>query len=621
MTVEPMIKPTDESHSQHTGKRIGQAVIKSCSDSDKALQLTQYWTPQTPFWKPLKKKSNASVGMACVVENKLYQGLRFEGDVMLLTPGNWQHVLKYGKPDFLLMESIWNTATGHWYMGQTHNKQARQELLKIIALARKYSIPTVFWLTRSHNYHDHYKDFALHFDHVFCADCQEVELMKTEGIEAELLLPCIQPAIHNPFRHFENCDDHDLGILYDGWADLDRMTDDLNVLKAIKPYGLKIIESRYKILRRRKELLPDYLDCLLGCVTEQGRILALKYAKAYVTLKQTLSTSTTQQWMTLEAVASRLPAVHLGELRDDDVRKDLVIECRQEIEFMAEFVRFQKDDIYRERVAHLGWRKVFQTHTFAHRVQKICRKIGVDHDWEEYPKASLITPTIRRKRLPDCITTFEKQTYPNKELVLVYNGSEPPSYEETGIDPAKRDVKITHVPGDMFAGACLNQGHMLAEGEYFFRVDDDDYYGPNYVLDMVLLARSIDADLFGKPPVAILFQGDPLVYVRGGSPPLIIVNGELFAKGKVWMGGNSFSGSRTFFEKKKYSELSYGAADSSLIFNLMTEDDNQYTLAFMDHLNLVIERRKDQNSHTWKIDNKQIKKKLVKTATLKDFFV
>ena len=94
--------------------------------------------------------------------------------------------------------------------------------------------------------------------------------------------------------------------------------------------------------------------------------------------------------------------------------------------------------------------------------------------------------------------TYEQQTYPNKELVLVFNGPEAPSYKELGLNRIRNDVKIANVPGEMFAGACLNHGISIAEGEYCLRIDDDDYYGANYILDMILQAKSIDCDLFGN---------------------------------------------------------------------------------------------------------------------------
>jgi hypothetical protein len=290
-----------------------------------------------------------------------------------------------------------------------------------------------------------------------------------------------------------------LNILFDGWADLDRMTEELSVLEEIKPYGLSIIESRYKIFRRRIDVLPDYKDYILGCVSEQSRILALKYAKSYVTFGQTISTDTTQQWMSLEATASRLPVVHHGNICEKDVREGVVIERPEQEAFLGELARFQEDGLYQEKSAHLGWRKTYQSHTFAHRMRTICKTIGIEHDWIEYPKASLITPTYRRDMLPRCLQTFERQTYPNKELILVFNGNEVPSHGELGLENPRSDVKLANVPNDLFTGACMNVAHLMASGEFIFKLDDDDHYGNNYLADCMLYLKVLEIDLFGKP--------------------------------------------------------------------------------------------------------------------------
>jgi glycosyltransferase involved in cell wall biosynthesis len=257
-------------------------------------------------------------------------------------------------------------------------------------------------------------------------------------------------------------------------------------------------------------------------------------------------------------------------------------------------------------MGHLAWRKTFHEHTFAHRIQQICRTIGIEHDWMEYPKASLITPTFRRDLLPRCMQTYEQQTYPNKELVLVFNGPDKPSYEELGQQQLRSDVKIVNVPGEMFAGACLNQGHILAQGEYCFRVDDDDYYGDNYILDMILQTRSIEADIFGKPPAPIYFGDDQKVYVRNTTPPLAIVSKNLLESGRQWVGGNSIAGKKNFFVNNKYEDSAFGGADTNLLFKIMGKDNITYCL--MDQFNLVAQRRNDKKTHTWKIEDEKIKK-------------
>jgi glycosyltransferase involved in cell wall biosynthesis len=368
------------------------------------------------------------------------------------------------------------------------------------------------------------------------------------------------------------------------------------------------------------DVLPQYRECIMGCVTLMGRILALKYAKSYITCEKTLSSLTSQQWMTLEAAACRLPVIHHGTLAKDDLRINAAIECPEKIDFIVEFIRFREDDLYRERAGHIGWRHVNLHHTFSHRLQTICKVLSIDHDWEEYPKASLITPTYRRDMLPSCLETFEQQTYPNKELILVFNGKDMFSSNELEMKKKGNDIKSTTVPGEMFAGACLNYGNLQATGKYCFRVDDDDLYGENYILDMILHAKSIDADLFGKTPAPLLFENDPVVYRRKVIPPMCVINKELLSNGNLWIGGNTIAGSKKFFQTCHYDDYNYGSADSAFLYNLSLQAGK--TIAILDGFNIVAKRKADIKNHTWHIEKDELIKELPKsTFRIEDFFI
>lgn len=577
------------------------------------------WIPPVPDWVPTKKTRNSSLRFATIVEDRLFASLEFEGEQLVLTPGNWKQVLQYAKPDLLLVESIWIGCTGHWHMGQHHASPAHAELVEIVEEARRLSIPAVFWITKGVEYHEHYREYARHFDAVFCVDEREVERLIAEGIEACFLPPCVQPALFNPFRFYDHHGDIGLNVLFDGWAALDRETENLAVLEKLKPFGLGIIESRYQLFRNRLSVLPQYRDHILGCVDQATKQAVLKYAKSYVTVDSPMSSAITQQWMSLEAAACRVPVVHLGRLADNDLRRDFVIECLQEQDFLIEFVRYHEDELYHERVAHLSWRTVNRKHTFSHRLHAICAKVGVVHDWVEYPKASLVTPTYRKEYLPNCLETFDRQSYENKELVLVFNGNELVDHRDMGLGKAREDVIFSHVPRDLFAGASLNMGHVLARGKYCFRIDDDDFYGENYILDMILQARSIDAGLFGKSSAPLFFEGEKGVYVRNETLSFVIAPQEALQTRELWFGGNSISGSAEFFARNNYSDTSYGAADTELVLNLPPGQD--FVFAFMDRFNIAAERRQDVSSHTWKYDKDKLKEKCHKLKSLDELTV
>ncbi|WP_018947726.1 glycosyltransferase [Thioalkalivibrio sp. AKL17] len=570
--------------------------------SDAAMEQVPYWNPGIPPWEPVKEP-NSSLRIAAIVSDRLYEGLRFEGEVFLLTPDNARHTLDYGAPDLLIVESTWETATGHWYLAQPAPGAEADALRELVAHARSRGIPTVYWFTEDHVYHEHYREFATHFDHVFCADPEETQCLRAEGIQAEDLPPCVQPALYNPFRKHEEYDAMDLGVLFDGWGDLDRNPDHYAVLEEVREeHRLSILESRYLLTNNRLKAEEKHQGCILGCATRESRILALKYAKATISFEKTLSTPTTQRWEALQATASYCPAIHFGTFPEGDIRHGLVQCFGEDLDALVELIRMEEDDLYRQRIAHRAWRATLQNHTFSHRIRQICQTLGIAHDWDEYPKASVITPTCRPDMVPQAIETYRTQSYPNRELILVYNGVQPEELPEECEAP---DIRVAHVPGDRFAGAALNLGAQLASGACCFRMDDDDIYGENYLLDMMLWLRCADATVWGKGPAPLKFEEAPEVYVRPGSrQPFQIVSPEVLHAGQFWLCGNSIAYRRTHPEASGYRDAALGAADT--FFN--REAASNAIVLVLDPFNDVAVRQSDSGGHTWRINPQDLKR-------------
>jgi len=583
--------------------------------SDGLLEAISYWVPPVPLWKPLFENKRSGLRIACVVGDRLYEGLRYEGEMMLLTPQNWRHVLTYGKPDFLLMESVWETATGHWPMSQNPRSAKCEELIEIIDRARQLSIPTVYWVTAGHEYHDHFRGFAAGFDTVFCADPRESEKLRAEGVAAEVLLPCVQPSLYNPYRLFDHYDEFHVNFLFDGWADLDRLTAELSILSEIKKYGLSIIESRNMIFRNRLEMLPEYRDCILGCLTEISRATLMKYAKVYLTFDQTLSTRTTQQWMSLEAAAARVPVVHWGAIEEDDLRQGFVTGRHETDDFLSILGQLNDNSMIREKNAHSGWRCVNQSHTFSRRIGDICEKLRISCGMKQLPKASVVIPAFKKELVQRCLQHFEIQTYPNKELIIVCNGDDetfPDMTDSPGID-----VRIVKVPGELFMGECMNAGYLAATGDYCFRMNEEDLYGENYIMDMILHSNAFDVNVFGKPPAPVKFQSDPAVYSRRLNYQNCILSRENILEAEAWIGENTIGTKKNDVLENHYCSNALGEAD---LYYLLDSKEPYYVMT--DIFNRIAERRENQPTQPWKIDSAASKNPLKSVSMDRiDFFV
>lgn len=548
-------------------------------------------------WQAVKKSKNSTVRFATIVSRFLQEALNFEGVQFILTRNSWRNILRFSNLDFLLIESTWEDCTRDWKLAQHPSSDSYEELLAVIAEAKKYNIPTVYWQTGGKEYHDIYAPFAKNFDFIFCADYEECSLFSAEGIQAYYLPPCIQPALANPFKHHKYYNSIHWGVIFDGWKDLERKPKLWNILSELTAMDLHIVESnahlfKASIFAKTKEC-PIYANYLHGCITPEQRRTILKYTDTHITLSESISTPCKQRWLMLEAAAcGALPLYH-GSFAEEDVCDGIARECNTTDNLLLELERCRQDPWYRKRLAHLAWRKVNMEHTFSHRMRTICERIGVRHDWEEYPLISMITPTFREENIESVVKVCANQTYPNKEHIIITNGFRVP--QEQRISSEICPITYLSVPEENFAGACLNIGFQMAQGEYVYRIDDDDKYGENYILDTILNNRALDTSFWGKQ--LVYFTNDSgIIQTRDVEQyPNCLTRYPYPAHPNA--AGCSFAGKKSFFAKYQFENDLFGAADSA--FQLLLK--NLPFCTTMDDFNMVVYRSDDVQKHTWKV--------------------
>lgn len=101
---------------------------------------------------------------------------------------------------------------------------------------------------------------------------------------------------------------------------------------------------------------------------------------------------------------------------------------------------------------------------------------------KDFPKISclLVTAAGRQKLAYKSIECYLRQTYPNKELLVINEG--PSSYQkdlQLHIDNLDRpDIRTIWLNGKYTLGALRNISVYLCEGDYFVQWDDDDFCLP-----------------------------------------------------------------------------------------------------------------------------------------------
>jgi hypothetical protein len=127
---------------------------------------------------------------------------------------------------------------------------------------------------------------------------------------------------------------------------------------------------------------------------------------------------------------------------------------------------------------------------------RLAARAGVRH--VARPQVSVLLTTMRPHQLDFALRQLARQRDADFELVLATHGWEADEARVREALPG-RDVVLVPRGQDTFFGDVLNAAYEAASGDVLLKVDDDDWYGPHAVVDLLLARRYSGADVVGMP--------------------------------------------------------------------------------------------------------------------------
>ena len=119
----------------------------------------------------------------------------------------------------------------------------------------------------------------------------------------------------------------------------------------------------------------------------------------------------------------------------------------------------------------------------------------------ESPLVSCIMPTCNRRRyIAQALRTFQQQDYPNREMIIVDDGSDP--IED--LVPATPNIRYLRLSRRTSIGAKRNLACEHARGEIIAHWDDDDWYAPDRLRYQATPIIQSQADLTGLENAFVL---------------------------------------------------------------------------------------------------------------------
>jgi GT2 family glycosyltransferase len=216
---------------------------------------------------------------------------------------------------------------------------------------------------------------------------------------------------------------------------------------------------------------------------------------------------------------------------------------------------------------------------------------------------SVITCTNREESLINILMNYDRQHYKHKELVIIINNNSIDLDEWKSKSQKYKHVKILKEDENQSLGKCLNIGIQQARGYFIAKFDDDDYYSSQYLSQSLKALRNAKVNVIGKTRIYMYFESEKLLtifnpYKFAGS----MSNSEEVYNTAILMGGTLFV-KKSVFQNIGFRDTSVGE-DTAFCEDCKLNDIKTFSSTIKGYVYI----RKEENSHSWKMENNKLKK-------------
>ncbi|HDL5996061.1 TPA: glycosyltransferase, partial [Mannheimia haemolytica] len=294
-----------------------------------------------------------------------------------------------------------------------------------------------------------------------------------------------------------------------------------------------------------------------------------------------------------ELLACGTPVISTPSLAIDEQFKGIVQVAKDAKEANKIAKRLLENEWEWLRISHLGYREVMLKHTYEHRAVQIANTLGQDIK-PEAPLASIVVASNRPYFIDRIVDNVTNQSYPNIEVIVIAQ-----KYTAEQLDNLKqklsksnklKNVIVVQNDSDDTLGKRLNQGIKLSKGEYVAKFDDDDFYFPNYLQDMLIPFKFGDYGIIGKKEIFIFLESQNKTFVR--------------YKGQRHLETDFLTGATLVFARDALKKLSFGDLNRGEDSNILEQAKKLGIKMYVtDPFNFVVFRSKELSNHTWQVDD------------------
>lgn len=533
-----------------------------------------------------------------------------EWNCTFITPSSWRDDLDENEFDLLFVESAWAGNKKSWQYHLTGPTAPRPAFVEMVQGFKERSVPAVFW-----NKEDppHFQDFlntAKLFDFVFTSDSRMIpEYHESLGHENVAVLSfAAQPAFHNPIRPLSQ---ERRDVAFAGMYFADKYPERREQMEIVLG-GATDVSSRLStgldIFSRQhggdeKYQFPAPYDLsVVGSLSYEKMLSAYKFYKVFLNVNSVVDSPSMCARRIFEITAAGTPVVSAPSAAIENFfASSEVIQVGNRKDAANAIRSLVRSPELRDRMVHLGQRRIWQNHTYAHRANEVALFIGLSAQdgnpmsMTTTPKVSAIVSTIRPHQLTHIFQTVGKQRDVDVELILVTHKFS--ADHDVVADLAKAsgvsNYRILEFGDESTLGDCLNAAVAEAAGDFIAKMDDDDLYGEYYLFDQVAALRYSGASVVGKQAHFMYLADSDATLLRFAEREHRFTNLVM---------GPTILGHASVFKETPFGTRNRGE-DTQFLKDVI---DHSGTVYSADRFNFTQMRGGDGKFHTWDLSDAEL---------------
>ncbi|MDF3003379.1 MAG: family 2 glycosyl transferase [Bacillota bacterium] len=199
---------------------------------------------------------------------------------------------------------------------------------------------------------------------------------------------------------------------------------------------------------------------------------------------------------------------------------------------------------------------------------------------------SVITCTNKPIFMNNIFKNYQNQAWSIKELIIILNKDNMELKKWQSKLKGAPNIFIYQLPEQLSLGDCLNFAVDKTKYDYIATFDDDDYYGPQYISQMMSGFEKTGADIIGKKTHFTYFEKDRALYLRFPNQENKYVN---------WVCGGKKIVKRKVYDRVRFHPISIGE-DVQFCKDSWKQG---FKIHSTDRYNFVYVRRANPLYHTW----------------------